>query len=245
MSTLTMKSQARMLAKHITTVTGVPFSHSQALEALAASQGEKNYNMLATKNVPSSEKTQKSPDLTAQAHLALAIEKGLAVGAALTAFAEKQGPLERLYLQHAQSQLTSEGDLEFDDNGIVSLSEDGGAYVQGWSWVGASSLPPPESVLEAFQRGFGELTLTLHDGTDIELDCGLEVDVNGDVAAQLVTEKLLPDDTVVVSILSREGTFTLTKEMLAQFEWNDDAEAFVRSLQKNAADDVIARLSFS
>lgn len=29
----------------------------------------------------------------------------------------------------------SDGELEIDDNALVSISEDGGAYVMGWVWV--------------------------------------------------------------------------------------------------------------
>ena len=36
---------------------------------------------------------------------------------------------------YADAVETSEGDLEVDDKAIVSVSDDGGAYVQCWKWV--------------------------------------------------------------------------------------------------------------
>lgn len=32
-------------------------------------------------------------------------------------------------------ELQKDGELEIDDDAIVSISEDGGAYVQAWVWV--------------------------------------------------------------------------------------------------------------
>jgi hypothetical protein len=44
-----------------------------------------------------------------------------------------------LYRAAAKDQYQSDGDLEIDDDTVVSLSEDGGAYVQCWKWI-----PQPE-----------------------------------------------------------------------------------------------------
>lgn len=60
------------------------------------------------------------------------IDQGLTVGAALTAFAARQDPALQAYRDAVQ---TREGELEVDDNAIVSESEDGGAYVMAWAWV--------------------------------------------------------------------------------------------------------------
>jgi hypothetical protein len=54
--------------------------------------------------------------------------------------AEELSPEEAAYLAHAQENLQRDGDLEFDDNAKVSISEDGGAYVQGWKWIDRSDL---------------------------------------------------------------------------------------------------------
>jgi len=35
----------------------------------------------------------------------------------------------------AARELAVDGDLELDDNATVSVSEDGGAYVQMWKWI--------------------------------------------------------------------------------------------------------------
>ena len=40
-----------------------------------------------------------------------------------------------VYLVAAQENYAQEGSLEFDDNAVVSISEDGGAYVMGWLWI--------------------------------------------------------------------------------------------------------------
>jgi hypothetical protein len=39
------------------------------------------------------------------------------------------------YRTLAKQVYESEGDLEFDGDCVVSLSEDGGAYVQCWKWI--------------------------------------------------------------------------------------------------------------
>lgn len=42
--------------------------------------------------------------------------------------------IENAYFQAAKEHV-SEGDLELDDNAVISISDDGGAYVQMWQWV--------------------------------------------------------------------------------------------------------------
>lgn len=39
------------------------------------------------------------------------------------------------YLQYARERLHDDGDLEFDDDAVVSLGADDGAYVMAWVWV--------------------------------------------------------------------------------------------------------------
>ena len=39
------------------------------------------------------------------------------------------------YLAKAKRTLHRDGELEFDDNAVVSTGEDNGAYVQCWAWV--------------------------------------------------------------------------------------------------------------
>jgi len=68
-------------------------------------------------------------DLTTR--LEALIDEGLAVSQALDAFARRQPPGLRAYADRVQ---TREGELEVDDNAIISESS-GGAYVMTWSWV--------------------------------------------------------------------------------------------------------------
>lgn len=51
---------------------------------------------------------------------------------------------EAAYLAYAQENFHRDGELEFDENAKVSISEDGGAYVQAWKWIDSSSLNEEE-----------------------------------------------------------------------------------------------------
>jgi len=42
---------------------------------------------------------------------------------------------EQAYLNVARKMYGSDGDLEFDDGAVVSLSDDPGAYVMAWKWI--------------------------------------------------------------------------------------------------------------
>lgn len=53
-----------------------------------------------------------------------------------TAELERTEEIKGAYLDAAR-EYVSEGDLELDDNAVVSISSDGGAYVQMWKWIGA------------------------------------------------------------------------------------------------------------
>ena len=54
---------------------------------------------------------------------------------AVTVCDEDPDGKKALYREEAKNRYESEGDLEFDEGSVVSLSEDGGAYVQCWKWV--------------------------------------------------------------------------------------------------------------
>lgn len=41
--------------------------------------------------------------------------------------------------QAAKAQYESEGQIEIDEDAVVSLGEDGGAYVAAWVWVDATN----------------------------------------------------------------------------------------------------------
>ena len=59
------------------------------------------------------------------------IDQGLVVSQALDAFASRQAPGLRAYADRVE---TRDGELEVDDNAIISEST-GGAYVMAWAWV--------------------------------------------------------------------------------------------------------------
>jgi hypothetical protein len=59
------------------------------------------------------------------------IDEGLVISQALDAFARRQPPGLRAYADRVE---TREGELEVDDNAIISESS-GGAYVMAWAWV--------------------------------------------------------------------------------------------------------------
>lgn len=73
---------------------------------------------------------------------ALALRKliadGLTFADAMQEFAKDNGTEERAYVKRAQyKHIHDEGEIEVDDNAIVSLS-DTGAYVMAWTWVQGS-----------------------------------------------------------------------------------------------------------
>lgn len=45
-----------------------------------------------------------------------------------------------VYLEYAQDRLHKDGALEFDDDSVVSLGADEGAYVMAWVWVADDTL---------------------------------------------------------------------------------------------------------
>lgn len=61
--------------------------------------------------------------------------KGTPAGERLEAALPEVRPDDGAYRLAAQSLYQQGGMLEFDDDAVVSLSEDGGAYVMGWRWV--------------------------------------------------------------------------------------------------------------
>ncbi|MGD1032699.1 MAG: hypothetical protein ABSA05_16340 [Opitutaceae bacterium] len=69
-------------------------------------------------------------------------------GACLKMLAERTGAgcdpqAVRAYQQGAES-LARDGEVEVDDDAVVSMGDDGGAYVQAWLWVSdeAAGIPP-------------------------------------------------------------------------------------------------------
>ena len=77
------------------------------------------------------------PDWLAEEHAALEN--------AIEAFTE--GEADRIrYRDQAREEWVREGEIEIDDDAEVSISEDGGAYVQAWVWV-ADNTGKPKGVI--------------------------------------------------------------------------------------------------
>lgn len=58
-----------------------------------------------------------------------------------TCRSEQVQPIAEAYREYASEHLTDEGAVEIDDNALVSLGDDPGAYVMAWVWVDNADLP--------------------------------------------------------------------------------------------------------
>ena len=87
----------------------------------------------------------------------------LEVVESLTAPDPDEAEAEEAYRKAAKENYNSDGDLEFDDACVVSLSSDGGAYVQAWKWVSAA---------EADRCGESDCHGALDDGEGFGGKCG-------------------------------------------------------------------------
>jgi hypothetical protein len=65
-----------------------------------------------------------------------------ALAAAIDAYTEDE-PTRTRYRDQARAEWVREGAIEIDDDAQVSVSSDGGAYVQGWLWVADVPKPKP------------------------------------------------------------------------------------------------------
>jgi len=62
---------------------------------------------------------------------------GAATDVAIVGGGDQDGELAAAYRQAAKDEVSGkEGELEVDDNAVVSFGDDDGAYVQAWLWVG-------------------------------------------------------------------------------------------------------------
>lgn len=59
------------------------------------------------------------------------------------------------YRRYAEDRLHREGHVEFDDDAMVSMGFDDGAYVMGWVWVDAAELSE-EGYLDEPKEGNNE-----------------------------------------------------------------------------------------
>ena len=65
-----------------------------------------------------------------------------------TCRSEQVQPIAEAYRDHASEHLTDDGAVEIDDNALVSLGDDPGAYVMAWVWVDNADLPEEFRVAE-------------------------------------------------------------------------------------------------
>lgn len=198
-----MSSQARLLARYLKEKGLATLSHTQALEALAHAMNFKSFNV-----AQAATKTAEPKQNAAKARVALdeAIALGMTVGGALDVFAKARSPEELAYLQHAQDSLAREGETEFDDNAVVSLSSYGGAYVMSWTWINASDLPLPKDPLEAFGRGYKRITFEA-----------------GDKSSTIDRDELELNDPAIAAL--REGKKLSAGEWLVRPKTDEDPES--------------------
>ena len=143
------KEQDSALGKHLRGTSGIELSHAQLLEAVASMQNAPDWNALVAREsvrAPMATAALEKP-ATAKELLDKALDGGLTFGDAVNAFSARQGEAETAYANYARNNLSSDGEIEFDDPCIVSMSDEG-AYVMGWTWCPISrvrdELPLPE-----------------------------------------------------------------------------------------------------
>lgn len=54
---------------------------------------------------------------------------------------EDENPLDQSYREAADEKFGDGGQIEIDDNAVISYGEDDGAYVQAWVWVEGDLVP--------------------------------------------------------------------------------------------------------
>lgn len=136
-------AQAELFAKHFSIVLGLQVTVEQARKALYAIHRpeEQCANDVTPEEVANAALNELAPLIDAETLLRMAREKGATFGMAVKILGENRTPLERAYSDYACLYLVSEGDLEFDKGCPVSISVEGGAYVQGWKYVSRDDLP--------------------------------------------------------------------------------------------------------
>ncbi|CAG9170806.1 hypothetical protein [Cupriavidus pinatubonensis] len=138
-----VEAQVELFAKHFSIVLGMQVTTDQARRALYAMHRPEGQctKDVTPEAVANAALDAVAPAIDATTLLRKASQRGANFGKAVEVFTEDCSPLERAYSVYACENLVSEGDLEFDVGCPVSLSPDGGAYVQGWKWVSRSELP--------------------------------------------------------------------------------------------------------
>lgn len=224
-----VSAQAKLLSCFLKDKGLAQLTHSQALEALAHAQNCKSYNVLRSKKSVAS---ASSP----QELLRQAIAAGLTSGEALNVFAESRTEEEAGYLEAAREEYGREGELEFDDNAVISVSEDGGAYVMGWRWVYDRETSMPKDLAQALRYRFENVSVMLED-QDVDDDFEPhELTFNEEALAQYVAGEDLPDDTWLVRGCNSEEAqrFEMTVRHFKALSYNTEEELFEGSLGNNA-----------
>lgn len=185
-----LSAQAKLLSRYFRDKGIADLTHSQALEALAHAQNFKSYNVLCAQ--------QSKAPVQPQALLEQAIAAGLTSGEALNVFTKSRSEEDAAYLQAARDLHAREGELEFDDNAVVSLSDDGGAYVMGWCWVEGSDLKAPDDFAQAIRRRFDHMSVMLED-QDVDDDFRpRDLTFNDDLLTRYAAGESLPETTWLV-----------------------------------------------
>lgn len=220
-------TQARLLSRFLRDKGLAQLTHSQALEAIAHAMGDKSFNVHKAKANAQTGAPVNTDAERAQALLREAVALGLKAGEALNVFAESRGPEELAFLAAAKEHHTSEGDLEFDDNAVVSLSDDNGAYVMGWKWVDLSELATPHNLLDALQMRFANVQVLIED-QDVDDDFAPhELTFNDEVCEALRKGASVPPSTWVVRGLnSDERRFELTAGVFSRLAYDKDNDCF-------------------
>ena len=65
-----------------------------------------------------------------------------------TCHSEQVQPIAEAYRDYASEHLTEDGAVEIDDNALVSLGDDPGAYIMAWVWVDNADLPEEFRIAE-------------------------------------------------------------------------------------------------
>ncbi len=227
---LSVSVQAKLLARFLKDKGLATLTHSQALEALAHANNVKSYNVLKSK--PATKPAAK--EATAEDLLRQAIAKGMTAGMALNVFAESRSDTESAFLEAARENHAREGELEFDDNAVVSLSEDGGAYVMGWRWVYLSEVAAPGNLVAALRLGFDHVSVLLED-QDVDHDFDeSHLELNDAALERYAAGEAQAPETWLVRGLNRdEARFELTVRHFDALEFNEDSECFEGELDGN------------
>ena len=243
-------TQAKLLARYLREQGLATLTHSQALEALAKSRNLKSHHIQASQDSETPAQAKASNADRGKALVQQALAAGLTFGETVSAFAAIQSPVEKLYARAAQD-IGSEGELEVDDNCIVSLGDDKGAYVMSWSWMPQSELGLPRNPALALLMNYDSLWLagsaakSLRKRTAREVTVPLsDLEINVEAVQRYVelrledntdwkggdwrnARKLLPLDTWLVR--TKPGApepFDLTVEIFETLHWVSDVDGY-------------------